>query len=377
MSEPKFNQNLVRSILLGILAIGIGILIFKQFSKDDTKSEPKISFRSKSVIAEKALLSDIPILIEVSGRLKASNRLELYSEVSGILKSSNFRAGSKFSKNQTIASIDDREFRAQLKAQKSSFMGLISQILADVSLDYPNEYETWKTFLQNIDPNNSLPKIPDVTDQQFKQFISGRNILSNYYNIQSQEVRLQKHRITAPYSGVLSETSIDPGTLVRAGQKLGTFTQQGGYELEASVSKTDLAYLKIGSKVNLFSDEFNKTYQGTVSRINSIIDPGTQLVSVFLKVSGSDLHEGSYLTAKISGGTATNALKIKRSLLFDNSTYIIQEDSTLYKQPVEILNYLGEYAIIKGITSGSTVPNKAISGAFEGMKVIPITQTTP
>ncbi|NNJ55976.1 MAG: HlyD family efflux transporter periplasmic adaptor subunit [Bacteroidia bacterium] len=377
MSEPKFNQNLVRSILLGILAIGIGILIFKQFSKDDTKSEPKISFRSKSVIAEKALLSDIPILIEVSGRLKASNRLELYSEVSGILKSSNFRAGSKFSKNQTIASIDDREFRAQLKAQKSSFMGLISQILADVSLDYPNEYETWKTFLQNIDPNNSLPKIPDVTDQQFKQFISGRNILSNYYNIQSQEVRLQKHRITAPYSGVLSETSIDPGTLVRAGQKLGTFTQQGGYELEASVSKTDLAYLKIGSKVNLFSDEFNKTYQGTVSRINSIIDPGTQLVSVFLKVSGSDLHEGSYLTAKISGGTATNALKIKRSLLFDNSTYIIQEDSTLYKQPVEILNYLGEYAIIKGITSGSKVPNQAISGAFEGMKVIPITQTTP
>lgn len=375
MSEPKFNKNLGRSIILGAVALLVGFIALKQLGKEETKNAPKISFRSKAVDVEVVKLSDIPVNIEVSGRLKARNRLELYSEVSGVLKSSNFRAGSKFAANQTIASIDDSEFRAQLKAQKSTFMGLISQSLADISLDYPDDYETWKTFLQNIDPNKPLPKLPSLSNQQLKQFISGKNILSNYYAIQSQEVRLRKHHISAPYSGVLSETSIDPGTLVRVGQKLGTFTQQGGYELEASVSKTDLAYLKIGSKVSLFSEEFNKTYPGVVSRINTIIDPGTQLVSVFLNVNSPDLYEGSYLVAKISGGTATNSLKIRRNLLVDNGIYIVQEDSTLHLQSVEIVNYLGESAIIKGLKNGNIVPTQTISGAFEGMKVIPTSKS--
>ena len=375
MSEPKFNKNLIRSILLGLLVLVIGFLVSKQLAKTDTKNDPKISFRTKSVEVEAVKLKDIPVSIEVSGRLKAKNRLELYSEVSGILKSSTFRAGTRFAANQTIASIDDSEFKAQLKAQKSTFMGVISQSLADISLDYPNDYEAWKTFLQEIDPNKPLPSLPNLSNQQLKQFISGRNILSNYYSIQSQEVRLQKHRITAPYSGVLSETSIDPGTLVRAGQKLGTFTQQGGYELEASVSKNDLAYLKIGNKVSLYSDEFDKTYVGVVSRINSIIDPATQLVGVFLNVSSPDLHEGSYLQAKISGGIAQQALQIKRSLIIENGIYVVKADSTLHLQPIDIVNFLGEFAIVKGVQEGSYIPVSAISGAFEGMKVLPIKQT--
>ena len=223
MSEQLFNKNLGRSIIIGAIILVVGYVVKRQLSKKDEKATPKISFRSKIVETIPAAPSALPINVNVSGRLLATNRMDLYAEVSGILRNNSFKSGQRFGSGQSIAVIDDSEYKAQLTAARSSFMGLLSQSLADISLDYPEEAATWQAFLNNIQPNQKLPDLPKIENNQLKRFLSGRNILSNYYTIQSQEVRLNKYRITAPYSGLLSETSIDPGTLVRSGQKIGTF----------------------------------------------------------------------------------------------------------------------------------------------------------
>ena len=374
MSEPLFNKNLVRSILLGIGIILVGILAKNLLSKKDAKAEPKISFRSKVVDVLPAQPAEIPVLVNVSGRLESVNRMELYAEVSGILKNRSFKAGQAFGSGQTIARIDDSEYRAQLTAARSTFMGLISQSLADIALDYPNEAQKWQEFMQSINPTQSLPALPSIDNQQLKQFVSGRNILSNYYTIQSQEVRLRKYRISAPHSGVLSETTIDPGTLVRSGQKIGTFAQQGGYELEAAVTRNDLKFLKKGRKVQLRSEELDQDFTGTVSRINSSINATTQLVSVFMTVKGKDLKEGLYLKAALNTGNSENALEIDRNTLIDGkSIFVVDNDSTLRLLPVELVTYAEDRAIIQNVPKGTLIPTVQIIGAFEGMKVVPQT----
>jgi membrane fusion protein (multidrug efflux system) len=373
MSLPNTTTDLIRSIILGVVTVLSAIGLFFLLSGSDDAISPKISFRSKVVEATAASPTQIPIQVLVSGRLESVNRLELYSEVTGILQTNNFRAGQRFAAGQTIAAMDDSEYRAQLTALRSSFMALVSQTLPDLSLDYPTAFPAWKAFLRDINPKSSLPALPSLADEQIKQFISGRNILANYYSIQSQEVRLRKHRITAPYSGVLSEASIDPGTLVRVGQKLGTFVSQGSYELEAPLAKNDLKHLRVGSKVKLNSTELDKEFIGTVSRINNIINPTTQMVSVFLKVSGQGLKEGLYLKAVIDGGYESRALIIDRNILIDgNAIYTIAADSTLHLTPVEVVSFVEEKAIIKGVSDGTLLPLSAISGAFEGMKVEPL-----
>ncbi|MFT7230169.1 MAG: multidrug efflux pump subunit AcrA (membrane-fusion protein) [Bacteroidia bacterium] len=373
MSKPQFNKNLVRSIILGAGIILLGWLIQVLLSKKNDKAGPNISFQSKVVETTAATPATIVINIAVSGRLKATNRIELFAEVTGILENQDFNAGQSFSRGQNIASIDDSEYRAQLIAARSTFMGLISQSLADISMDYPAEASKWKNFLQEIKPNQNLPKLPSADNRQLKQFLSGRNILGNYYTIQSQEIRLNKYRISAPYSGTLSETAIDPGTLVRAGQKMGTFVQQGSYELEAAVTRNDLNFLKKGSKVTLKSAELDQEYIGTVSRINSTINPTTQQVSVFLTVRGKDLKEGLYLDAVINAGIAKDAIVVDRNMLRDGqSIYTVSEkDSTLRVMTIEVISFSEDKAIIKGIASGVLLPKDQINGAFEGMKVVP------
>lgn len=372
MGKLKFNKNLVRSILLGIAAILIGVFVKGQLEKKDTKATPKISFRSKSVVVSPAELKTIPMQLEVNGRLKATNRMELFSEVSGVLKNNNFKSGQRFNRGQVIARIDDSEYRSQIIAARSTFMGVLSQSLADISLDYPEEADKWNAYLASISPNKSLPQLPTISSSQLKQFLSGRNILSNYYSIKSQEVRLNKYTITAPYAGVLSETSIDPGTLVRVGQKLGSFIQQNSYELEAAVAQNNLGFLRKGSKVSLRSKDLNKTFTGTVSRINSAINPSTQLTSVFLTVSGKELKEGLYLDAIIDAGVAQEALEVDRNTLIDGKAiYTVTKDSMLSILPVKVLSFLEEKAIINGVPSNTWIPVNQLTSAFEGMKVVP------
>ncbi len=376
MSETKFNKTLVRSVILGAAALLIAIFIFKRLSKKEDASDVKISFRSKLVNVEPFIGTSVPLTIEVNGRLKASERMELFAEVGGILQNRNFKAGTNFGAGQVIASIDQSEFLSQLKSQKSSFMGLISQSLPDLAIDYPKDYDKWKEFLAKLDPNAPLPSLPTIENQSVKQFLSGRNVISTYYQIQSQQERLRKYRIVSPYAGVLSETAIDPGTLVRIGQKLGTFVKLSGYELEAAVSKNDLKHLRVGNKVKLHSDELNKEYTGVVTRINDIINPTTQQISVFLTVNGAELREGVYLQAKIDGGTSTNAMQVNRKLLVEGSgIYCVLPDSTLHLQPIEVLNFSAEQAVITGVPANMQIAKEPISGAFEGMKVIPALAT--
>jgi membrane fusion protein (multidrug efflux system) len=374
MPSFKPNKTLVRSIILTAVVLIIAIVVSKMLNKPKGDNGVKISFRTKSVEAIVAQPTSIPIEVFVSGKLKSKQRMDLFSEVNGRLLNSSFRAGRYFASGQTIASLDDAEFRAQLVAQRSGFMGQISQVLADISLDYPTEFETWKGFLEAIDPKKRLPELPKISNPQLKQFISGRNILSTYYNIKSQEVRLTKYSITAPYSGVLSEAAIDPGTLVRAGQKLGTFVRQGSYELEAEVTRNVLEYLQPSQKVKLYSEELNASFIGTVTRVNTIVNPNTQLVSVFLTVNDAKLQEGTYLTATIKGSVVNNALKINRNLISNNgSVFIIQSDSTLQSTPVEVITYVEDQAIVTGIEAGSLLPRNAIATGFDGMKVQPQT----
>ena len=122
-----------------------------------------------------------------------------------------------------MLSLNSDEFYASLQSQKSNLYNLITSILPDLRLDYPTEFKKWETYLKGFDMNKTTPKLPDFSSDKEKYFISGRGILTAYYNVKNLEVRLSKHQIRAPFSGILTEALVTPGTLVRVGQKLGEF----------------------------------------------------------------------------------------------------------------------------------------------------------
>ncbi len=359
------------SIILGALVLAGAIFLAKYFIDSNNKPKPKFNKIVKTVFVEEVENKDIPIIITTSGNLIAKRKIELYAEVQGVLKpaSKEFKAGTKYSRGESIIRINSDEFYANLQSQKSNFYNSLTAIMPDIRLDYPNEYQKWLEYLNSFDINKSTPKLPETNSEKEKYFISGRNINTAYYNVKNLEVKLGKYNLSAPYRGILTEALVTPGTLVRAGQKLGEFIDPSVYEMEVSVNAEFADLLKTGNTVTLHNLERTKQYTGKVIRINGKVDTNSQTIKAYIEVAHEDLREGTYLEADLEARSETNAIEVSRKLLVDNKQLFIVRDSVLELIDVKPVYFSSETAVIKGIANGTKILAKPTPGSYNGMQV--------
>ncbi len=364
----------MRKIILSIVGVALvlgAIALGNMFAKNKKKPKPTFNKIVKTVFVDTVENRDIPIIISASGNLTAKNKIELFSEVQGVLKitSKDFKSGTRYRRGETLLSINSDEFYASLKSQKSNLYNLITSIMPDIRLDYPNEFVKWQKYLQDFDLNKPTPKLPEFTSDKEQYFVSGRGITSSYYGVKNLEVKLGKYRIRAPYSGILTEALVTPGTLVRVGQKLGEFINPSVYEMEVAISAAYSDLLKIGNTVSLSNLERTSTYKGTVVRINGKIDQTSQTIKAYIQVRDKSLREGSYLEANLTAKSEKDAYEISRKLLVDNKNVFVVKDSILNLLEVNPVYFNSETVVLKGIPNNTIVLSKVVPGAYDGMIV--------
>ncbi|WP_397445083.1 efflux RND transporter periplasmic adaptor subunit [Polaribacter sp. R77954] len=357
---------------LGIAAIVGAIFLGNYLIEKNQKPKPTFKKQIKTVFVKNVENKLIPIVLSASGNLTAKNKIEIYSEVSGVLKPSKklFKAGSNYYKGETLLSLNNDEFYASIQSQKSNLYNLITSVLPDLRLDYPSEFPKWEKYLQGFDLNKSTPKIPEFSSDKEKYFISGRGILTAYFNVKNLEVRLTKYQIRAPFSGILTEALVSPGSLVRVGQKLGEFIDPSVYEMEVSINAAYADLLKIGNDVTLSNLEKTKNYTGKVVRVNGKVDQVSQTIKAFIDVKHTDLKEGMYLEANLVAKSETDAIEIPRKLLVDNTAvYTVQNDSVLTLSKINPVYFGAETVVIKGLKNNDKLLSQTLPGAFDGMIV--------
>ena len=359
------------SIVLGVLLLAGAVFLAKYLIDNKKKPKPTFDKIVKTVFVEEVENKEIPIIITTSGNLTAKHKIELYAEVQGVLKPSSkeFKAGTSYSKGESIIKINSDEFYANLQSQKSNFYNSLTSIMPDIRLDYPDEYQKWQTYLNSFDINKTTPDLPTLNSDKEKFFISGRGINSAYYNVKNLEVKLGKYNLRAPYDGILTEALVTPGTLVRVGQKLGEFIDPSVYEMEVSVNAEFADLLKKGNTVKLHNLEKTKEYTGKVIRINGKVDATSQTIKAYIQVAHPDLREGTYLEANLSARSEKEAIEVSRKLLIDNKQMFVVRDSILDLIDVNPVYFSAESAVIKGVENGTLILSKPTPGAYQGMQV--------
>jgi multidrug efflux pump subunit AcrA (membrane-fusion protein) len=364
----------IRKIILAILGILLIVAsIYGAIAIVNSKNtpQPRPEKVVKTVFADTVRNSVIPIVVPANGNLVAKHRVELYSEVQGVFLRGNklFKAGQAYRAGENIIRIDAAEYYASVQAAKSNLYNLITSIMPDLRLDYPEISGKWQSYLNEFDLDNTTPPFPEMTSENEKYFISGRGILTSYYNVKNMEQRLAKYSIRAPFSGVVTEALVTEGSLVRAGQKLGEFIDTGVYELEVAISKTYSDLLELGEKVELLNLDGSRSYEGVVTRINARVDQATQTITAFIEVSDSNLKEGMYLEASLNARQEANAIEIDRGLLLENDRIFVVRDSVLDLIDVKPVYFTDRSVVLKEVPDGMTIVSKPVVGAYAGMLV--------
>ena len=375
MSKNSFLKKARKWILFisGFLVIAISFQLSKKIIDSNPPPRKRAENKTKDVYIKKVVNGKYQVQIPSEGILQAYKRIRITSRVQGLMRAINplFKPGQEYQSGQIIVKIEPAEFLANVISQRASLFNLITSILPDLNLDFPESYKIWNDYLKNFDLQKGVPQLPEM-DDKVKLFVSGRGVISSYYSLLNLEKILSFYTIRAPFNGVLVNANVTEGSLIRPGQELGEFISPGDYELMVALPKSYLSNIEKGAKVKVKSIDTGQDFFGIVSRINSKVNTQTQSVEVFIRIKDKELKEGMYMQAYIDAITFDNVFAIDRGLINGSQELFIVKDNKLTLQKVNPIHYTETLAIVEGLLDGQQIIAQPMIGAYSGMEINPV-----
>lgn len=191
--------------------------------------------------------------------------------------------------------------------------------------------------------------------------------------VASAQANLQNAEIVAPISGVLTQQDAKVGQVAVPGTPLVSIIGNGGFEVDAGVSETDIGKLAVGDTVSMTLDAFpNETFAGSVFYIAPAETDTDGVITYLIKISfdKNDSRLKSGLTANIDIQT-----KHKDSVLILPQYAILQNDNGTFVETLSgktvktipvtlgIQDENGNVEMLSGVTLGEQVINIGLKTA--------------
>jgi len=376
----KIDRRIVIvAVLIFTIGLAFGLMRYLISLKEDPKSRPQKEL-VRYVNAEEIKYHDILSPVEAPGRMASISQLDIVSEASGkiIVNKVPLKKGAQFQSGDLLFTIYPDEAVLALKARKSQYLTLLVNLLPDIHIDYPDFEKEFKTFYQSIDLSKPLPKLPKVENQAFKTFLASRNILSEYYVINKDELSLKRRSVYAPYEGTYTEVLLEAGAYTNAGGRVARAIRTDKMELEIPLERFHSDFVNIGDPVKIVSDNRNKKWPGKVIRKSQFVDPSTQSQSVFVKINNPDsdpVLAGEYLTAIFQGQEVSNVMEVNRNAVFNSNEVFIINDGRLRKMVIEIIKINEKTLLFRGLKEGVKLVTQPLINVMEGTAVSIIGET--
>ncbi len=314
------------------------------------------------------------VSIRASGRLASQSMVDLISEVQGKISAAGvpLKTGQTFRQGQALVQVYSAEARLALKARKSKFLNLIASLLPDFKIDFPDSYSKWYEFFEAVDLDKNIPKLPEIASPKEKIFLASRNILSEYFGLCSDEIRLQKYTLTAPFNGTFTNVMLESGAVANPGSHIAQMIRTDQYELVVPLEVRNIKWVKKGDNVEITSEDGAIKWQGTIARISNFVEKNTQSLSVFVKIAprpDAPLYTGQYLNASFEGMVVEKSVEVPRNAIFNSNEVFVIVDGKLQKTIINILKISNKTVLINGIADGMLLVVEPLINAQTGNKV--------
>jgi len=363
-----------------IIVSGVSIVLFSFFSmqwlsgmkKTPPRKPPKEVVRY--VKTEKVEYKNVVTEVEAMGRVTSNSEVVLIAEVRGEIMSGNisFKVGESFKMGDLLVKIDDEIELYNMKSRKSSFLNSVAGMLPDLRISFPKNYEEWNSFMESIDIDSNLPDLPKISSTQERVYMASRNILTNYYTIKSAEANFESYNIYAPFTGTVTEVSLEKGAVANPGSRLGKIINTTNLELEVPVEISSSKWLKVGQKVIAFDNKRTSSWNGKIVRKSQNVNPTTQSINVYVSLNSTrknPLYKGEYLAATFSGIKLFNVMEIPRKAVFNQNEVYIVQDGLLEKREIIIKKINKDKIYLTGLENGVDLVTEPLINASEKTKV--------
>lgn len=333
------------------------------------KEAPVMDYETARV--EKATIGNS---VTATGTIEPVTKVEVGTQVSGIIDKIYVDYNSVVHKGQIIAELDKTNLMSELNSAKSNLAGAQSDLdyqranykrikaLYDKELVSGNEYDTALLSLRQA----------ESTYAQRKEAVS------------KAQTNLGYAIITSPIDGIIISKAVEEGQTVAASYStptLFTIAQDlTDMRVIADVDEADIGEVEVGQRVSFTVDAYpGETFEGQVTqvRLEATTESNVVTYEVVISASNKDLKLKPGLTANVTIFTMernnivsvpTKALRFTPTKEMLNPGEKIEDCQGAHKVWVREGKTLKAYAVKTGITNGTRT--QIVSGIKEGAEVI-------
>ena len=266
----------------------------------------------QTVDVVKVVEQPLNVTLSLPGELTAYQTVALYSRVTGFVKTITVDRGSRVRSGQQLATLEAPELVAQRSEAQSKLQGAEAQLASMRA-----KAEASASTYERLKAASATPGVVagnDVILAQKAVEADKSQIASAEQNAEAARQALKSVsdmegylRITAPFSGVVTERNVHPGALVGPTGGPGTpapivrIVESNRLRLVVPVPEAYTAGLTNGTSLTFTVAAYpGQTFAGTVSRISQSVDVATRTMAVELDVNNADgrLAPGTFCQVK-------------------------------------------------------------------------------
>lgn len=404
-------------VLLLVVLVGVAVAL-KVFSPKQPSrapdNAPQMSVKTQVLAAQ-----NYQVNVESYGTVSPRTQSLLVAQVAGqiVHVSENFDNGGFFQAGDSLLTIDDRDYRADVKIAEAQLLAAQAS-LEEEKAQSELALRDWKSLGRASQPNDFLLRKPQLKAAE-------ANLISAQSNLEKVRLDLERTTIIAPYDGRVMRSNVDLGQVVSVNSVLGEIYATSKLEVRLPIRDRDLTYIdlpevyrnskvadQVFPRVELFSGLVaNQVWQGAVVRTESAIDSASRQLHVIAEIddpyatlnaeiveftiapstSSQSLVDrsknqagrqpqikiGQYVTAKVAGKMLENAIVIPVSAVYQGSFVYVVEEGVLQRKPIRIAWQNQVEALIgDGLAVGQELVLSSLGQVFSGTPVLVVKDET-
>ncbi|MFW5823412.1 MAG: efflux RND transporter periplasmic adaptor subunit [Marinobacter sp.] len=286
----------ITAALLVVIAVG-GALVWRNFDTEaGGQKDPGSS--AKPVDAVRPETDIVRDEVNAVGNLRARDAVEITAEVSGRVVEVNLGAGEAVTKGDLLVRLDDRQAAADLK--------VIESRLADAR--------------RQLERADRLRENNSISQSQVDELRTAVDVARS--ELEAARVRLDNHRIVAPFDGVVGLSDLSLGAYVTPGTEITTLDATDRMELAFSVPERFLGQVSLGQMVRGSSPAWpDEVFQGELVELGTRISELSRALPVRALIDNPDgqLRPGQYMSASLT-------LREREGLVIPEQAVLIRGD---------------------------------------------------
>jgi len=319
-----------------------------------------------------------PDTYQAVGTVRARTAAVIASQVMASVREVRVQVGSRVSPGDALVSLDARSLDADYRRAEAgrdearNAQAEAGQAVASAKAQLDLAKATFARMQELFDKKS-------ISNQEFDEATAHRKAAEAAYEMAAAKVAQVRARIhaaeqeveaagvmrgyaeiRAPFAGVVTAKSVDPGSMATPGAPLMTIERDGVYHLEAAVEESRAAAIRVGQPVQVNIEALDRSLAAHVSEIVPAVDAASRAYTVKIDLPAmAQLRSGMFGRAVFSSGMR-HVLAVPAAA--------VSEHGQLQSVMVADAGYAHTRLITVGQKSGDKV--EVLSGLSAGEKVV-------